>query len=97
MGVAWEHVDALDVVARNLKLDDLVRTELAFLDETVTAHHNEELPLGVVPVLAFGDAGLADVDAHLATVQGVNQFSEATTVIHVHLQRESDFLLREIA
>ena len=62
--VAGKHVDALDVVARDFKLDDFIRAELALLNEAVTADHDEELPLGVVPVLAFGDAGLADVDAH---------------------------------
>ena len=78
MRISWQHVDALDIVATHFKLNHLAFgvVEVAFLDETVTADHDEELPLGVVPVLAFGDAGLADVDAHLATVQGVNQLGE---------------------
>lgn len=33
--VAGQHVDALDVVATDFKLDDFVRAELAFLDEAV--------------------------------------------------------------
>ena len=78
MGIAWEHVDALDVVARDFELDHLALgvVELAFLDEAVAADHDEELPLGVVPVLSLSDAWLADVDTHLATVQGVNQLGE---------------------
>ena len=62
----------------------------------MTFHHDELLPFGVVPMLAFGDAGLADIDAHLATVEGVDQLGKRATVIYVHLQRESHFLLREI-
>ena len=34
--VAWQHVDALDVVAAHLELDDLVGAEFALLDEAVT-------------------------------------------------------------
>ena len=49
-----QHVDALDVVARDLELDDPAFrvVEVALLDEAVPTDHNEELPLGVVPVLA---------------------------------------------
>ncbi len=62
--VARQHVNALDVVTSHFKLYYFVGAEFAFLNQSVTADHDEELPLGVVPVLAFGDAGLADVDAH---------------------------------
>ena len=37
-------------------------------------------------MLPLGDARAADVDAHLPTVSGMNQFRERTTVVHVHLQ-----------
>ena len=50
--------------------------------------HDELLPLGVVPVLALGDAGLGDVDAHLAAVQRVDQFRERAALVDVHLQVE---------
>ena len=66
--IAWEHVDALNVVARDFKLDDFVGAEFALLNQSVATDHDEELPLGVVPMLAFGDARLGNVDAHLATV-----------------------------
>lgn len=96
--IARQHVDALDVVARDLELDDLALgvVEVALLDEAVTTDHDEELPLGVVPVLALGDAWLADVDAHLATIQGMYQLGEGTSLVDVHLQWEGDFLLGEI-
>ena len=68
VGITREHVDALDIVTGDFELDDFVGAEFTLLDETVSRDHNEELPFGVVPVLAFGDARLRDVDAHLATV-----------------------------
>ena len=63
----------------------------------MAAYYYEEFPFGVVPVLPFGYAWLADVDAHLTTIKGVDEFGEGTSVIYVHLQREGDLLLREIA
>ena len=73
VGVAGEHVDGLDVVAADFKFDGVVGAagggvgaDLAFLDEAVAGDDDEEFPFGVVPVLAFGDAGFGDVDADLA-------------------------------
>lgn len=96
--IARQHVDALDVVARDLELDDLAFgvVQVALLDEAVATDHDEELPLGVVPVLTLGDARLADVDADLTTIQGMYQLGEGASSIDVHLQREGDLLLREV-
>ena len=59
-----EHVDALDVVARDFKLNHLAFrvVEVALLDEAVTGDHDKELPLGIVPMLPLGDSRFADVD-----------------------------------
>ena len=59
----------------------------------MTADNNEELPLGVVPMLAFGNAWLADIDAYLPCIEGVHQLCERTSVIHIHLQREGGLLV----
>ena len=93
-----KHVDALDIVARDLEFNHLAFwvVEVALLDEAVATDHDEELPLGVVPVLSLGNARLADVDAHLATIQGMNQLGEGASGIDVHLQREGHFLFWEI-
>lgn len=98
MRIARQHVDALDVVARDLEFNHLPFgvVQVTLLDEAVATDHDEELPLGVVPVLSLGDARLADVDAHLATIQGMDQLGEGTSIVDVHLQREGDFLLGEI-
>ena len=42
----------------------------------MTGDHYEELPLSVVPVLALGDAGLGDVDAHLTGIVCVYQLGK---------------------
>ena len=97
VGIAWKHVDALDVVARYFEFDDFVCAELALLNETVTSYHDEELPLGVVPVLALCDAWLADVDAHLSCIEGMNQLRKGTANIHIHLERKSHFFFWEVA
>ena len=93
-----QHVNALDVVARDLELDDLPFgvVQVALLDEAVATDHDEELPFGVVPMLTLGDARLRDVDAHLTAVQCMHQLGEGTPFVDVHLQREGDLLLREI-
>ena len=74
--IAREHVDAFDVVARDLELDDLAFgiVEVALLDETVAADNDEKLPLGIVPMLSLRNSRLADIDAHLTGVQSMNQF-----------------------
>ena len=62
VGVAWKHVNCFDLVTRNLKVKDFVRTHSTLLDKAVAAHNDEELPLCIVPVLTFGNTWFADVD-----------------------------------
>ena len=90
-------MDGLDVVAGDLELDDFVGAQLALLDEAVAGDDDEELPLGVVPMLTFGDSGLADVNGDLAAIEGVDQLGEGAAVIDIHLEREGDFLLGQVA
>ena len=71
--------------------------EVPLLDEPVALDHNELLELGVVPVLALGDAGLGDVDAHLTGIEGVHQLGEGAAVVGVHLQSKGGFLVRQVA
>ena len=98
MGIAGEHMHRLDVVAINLPLQHFAFgiVEVALLNQSMPFHYNELLELGVVPVLAFGDARLGDVNAHLTCIEGVYQLGEATTVIHIHLQVKGGLLVRQI-
>ena len=99
MCVAWKHVDGLDVVAVNFPFEDFTFgvVEVALLNEAVAFDDNELLELGVVPVLTFGDVGLADVDADLSAVEGMHKFCKAATVIDIHLQREGGLLVWQVA
>ena len=76
VGVAWQHVDCFYLVSADFKVQHLVASDSTLLDEAVAAHYDEEFPFGVMPVLSFGDARLADVDADLSAVECVNEFSK---------------------
>ena len=74
MRVAWEHVDGLDMVAIYFPFEDFAVgvIEISLLNESVAFDDNELLELGVMPVLTFCDAGLGDVYADLACVEGMD-------------------------
>ena len=64
VGIAGQHVHSLDPVTAHFKFYHFVRlagsricSDPALLDQAVAGNHDEEFPLGIVPVLAFGDAG----------------------------------------
>ena len=83
---AGDHVYRLDLISGNLKLHGFPGVDVALTDQAVTRHHDEQLPLGVVPVLALGNAGAADVDGHLAAVGGVDELGKGAPVVRVHFQ-----------
>ena len=84
------------LVTTNLKIEDFVRIDPALLDESVTTDNNEKFPLGIMPMLSFRDAWFGNVDTYLATVKGMDKFSKGTAIVHVHLEWECHFLLRQI-
>ncbi len=96
---AREHVDGGDVIAIDLPLQHFAFgiIQVPLLNQAMPLDHNELLELGIVPVLALGDAGLGDVDAHLARIQGMHQLGEGAAVVHVHLEREGGLLVRQVA
>ena len=94
---AGDHVDALDLFPADLKLHRFAGRDVTLLNQPVAVHHDELLPLAVVPVLALGDAGLADIDAHLTAVSGMHQLCEAASVVAVHLHRVLELVRRQIA
>lgn len=59
-------------------------------------HHDKQLPFGIVPVLAFGNAGFADVDGYLAAIRCVDKLCERAPVIDVHLKAVPELLSRKI-
>ena len=96
VGIAREHDDRLDFVTTHFVVEDFVGTFLAELDEAVARDDDELFPLGVVPMLTFGDAGLGDVDAYLSAVEGVDQFGERSTWIYIHFQIEDGLFLGKV-
>ena len=96
MRPAWLHVNALDLITRDLILFNLAVLQIAHLDQAMTVNHNEDLPLALMPVLTLCDTGLADVDGHLPVVQCADQFGEAATLVDIHLVIEDGLLFRKI-
>ena len=66
------------------------------LNQSMTRHYDKQFPLGIMPVLPFGDAWFADVDADLAAVGSVYQLRKRASVVHIHLQRIFKLLRRKI-
>ena len=97
MGVAGKHVDGLYPLAAHLEVQHLVRADATLLDKRPAAHHDEQLPLAVVPVLALGDSRLRDVDAELTALRGLQQLRERAAPVCVHLQGKYRLLLRQVA
>lgn len=62
----------------------------------MTFNDDELFPLGVVPVLALGDAGLGDVDTHLPALGSVDELGKRAALVDVHLQVEHCLFLRQI-
>ena len=97
VSISRQHVYSFYLVSAYLKVQHLVASDSALLDEAMAAYNDEEFPLCIVPVLSFCDAWLADINAYLATVQCMYEFSERASVVNVHLQWERYFLFWKIA
>lgn len=94
---AGDHMDGFDLVAADLKADFLIRVDIALLNQRVTAHDDEKLPLAVVPVLTLGDTGLTDVHTKLSMIGCFQKLGKGAAVIAIHLERELEVLCRQIA
>ena len=83
MGAAGQHLHGGGLIAPHLKLHHFVTANFALLDQPVAGNHNKKFPLGVVPVLALGNAGLGNVHAELAAVFGFQQLGKAAALVCV--------------
>ena len=97
MRVSRQHVDGLNPLAAHLEVQDLVRADAPLLYQRPAAHHDEQLPLAVVPVLTLGYSRFRDVDAELAALRGLQKFRERAPLVCVHLQGKYRLLLRQVA
>lgn len=91
-----DHIHGLDPIAGHLELDGLAGHDVPLLNQSMPMHHDELLPLRVMPMLALRDAWLADVDADLPTVLRVHQLRKRPPLVHVHLHRILELLRRQI-
>ena len=96
------HMDGFDFIARDFELHRLTSVDVALLDQAVAGNHNKQFPLGVMPMLAFGDTWatgdtwVTDVNGHLSAIFRVNQFRKRTAVIYIHLQGVLELLRGQI-
>ena len=98
VGVAREHDDRLYLISAHLIVENLgIRVGfVSQLNESMSADYREVLELAVVPMLALGDSGFADVDTHLTMSEGVEELGEAASGIDIHLVVIDGFLLWEV-
>lgn len=97
MRPAGDHVDGFYFVSGYFKFYQLSCIDISFLDQAMAMNHDKLLPFGVMPVLAFGNARLTDIDGNLTTVRRMYQLSKTSSVIAVHFHRIFELLCREIS
>ena len=76
MRPAGYHVDRFDLISGHVKFNRLTGVDIALLNKGMSLDDYEELPLGIVSVLALCNAGLAYVDRYLAAVFCMNEFGK---------------------
>src|SRR5699024_1823784 len=86
VGPSRYHVDRFNLISADLKLHHLSGMNVPLLDETMSCHYDKQFPFGIMPVLAFCDPRLADINADLSTIGSMYQFRKASAVITVHFQ-----------
>lgn len=101
VGIARKHYYTLNLVSSDFVFDDSVLRRRVGIFRThlylsVPTDNDEQLPLGVVPMLAFSDSGFGDVNADLSAVKSVDEFGEGAAGIDVHLEVVDGFLLGEV-
>ena len=87
MRPARDHVDCFYFVSGHFKFYQLTGINISLLDQAMAMNHNELLPFGIVPVLAFRNTRFADIDGNLTTVCRMYQLYKASSVIAVHFHR----------
>ena len=91
-----QHMDGLDLLARDFELPYLVTADAALLDEPAACNDDEEFPLAVMPMLPFRDARPRDVHAELSALLRLEKLGKAAARILVHLEGKGRFLLGKI-
>ena len=84
MGIPRQHVDSFDFIAADFKIQHLIRSDFPLLDQSVACHNDKKFPLGMMSVLALGNARQRHIDTELTALFGTQQLREASPGIAVH-------------
>lgn len=90
-------MDCFYSASADFKLNHLTGIDVSFLNQSMTMHHDEQFPLGIMPMLPFCDARFTDVDRNLSAIGGMHQFCKATAVIHIHFHCIFELFFRQIS
>ena len=96
MSVTWKHVDGFYLVTRDFEIKDFITIYLSLLNKGVAADYDEKFPLGMVPVLALGDAGLGDIHGELPVGLSRHKLCEATPGVLIHFERKGCLFIWKI-
>ena len=76
MGVSRKHVDSLNLISGNFKIQHIVASDSSLLDKSMSAYDDEEFPFCVVPMLSFGDSWLGYIYADLSAIECMDEFGK---------------------
>jgi len=84
MDIPGGYIHHFQLISANVIFDCLIRADFPKTDDAGATDHQELFILTVVPVVAFGDARLGNVDGHLSSIRGLEKLGKRAPVIHVH-------------
>ena len=73
VGPARDHINCFNLISADFKLCRFTCMDIPFLNQSMPGHNNEQLPLGIMPVLPLCDPRFADIDTDLPAVSYMYQ------------------------
>ena len=90
------HVNRFNFFSTDLELHRLAGIDIPLPDQTVAVNYDEQLPLGIVPMLSFCNARSGNIYADLSAIGCMQLFGKTAAVINIHLHRILELLFRKI-
>ena len=91
MSITGKHDDRMYFLSAHLIVKHFVCSFLTKLNKPMPTDYNKLFPFGIVPVFTLGYTWFLDINAYLATIQGMYKFCETATLIYIHFQVEDRF------
>src|SRR5690554_1321518 len=85
MSIPNGDINHLKLIARYKVLINLILVYLAKANNTLAAHNKKLLILSVMPMFAFGNTRLRNIDRNLSAVRRLQELRERTPIIYIHL------------